>query len=451
MNVRLTLCCLIALTSLALVPTGSALAQKSNTSDSAPPKVLDELAGDDVWDLTPEAFEARFKKLDFRWLSQSKDQARFFGKYTLWDGQIKIVEAIAEFQSGKLNRINLSLFNRGDSTEEYRSRKDFEKAVDDLKGIVTTRLKVQPRDRGKDAASAVKAQGWLWTNPASMYLLEWSFQKENISQRQDFRPEFIRFRIAPAPKQQSLLSTNSGANQPVLRASLASNLAKEENGDVYIKNMPMVDQGPKGYCAVATAERVFRYYGIPVDQNEMAQEANTKDGGGTSPTEMFKALTVLEARLHVRVRAITKWDFNEFSRMVEAYNREAKHDKKQEVALARGGVIDIGRIYSEFDPDSLRTALTAKNKANYSKFQRTVDGMIDRGVPLMWGVELGLYKESETPQVMGGHMRLIIGYNNKTNEIIYSDSWGEKHALKRMPSDNAFCMTTGLYYMEPMK
>ncbi|MEQ1748666.1 MAG: hypothetical protein ABL974_04550 [Prosthecobacter sp.] len=45
----------------------------------------------------------------------------------------------------------------------------------------------------------------------------------------------------------------------------------------------MVDQGPKGYCAVATAERVFTYYDIPVDQHEMAQEADTGSGGGTSP------------------------------------------------------------------------------------------------------------------------------------------------------------------------
>ena len=57
--------------------------------------------------------------------------------------------------------------------------------------------------------------------------------------------------------------------------------------------------------------------------------------------------------------------------------------------------------------------------------------------------------KAEIPQAKGGHMRLIIGYNNKTNEIIYSDSWGAKHAMKRMPSDNAFPMTTGLYFMEP--
>ncbi|MEQ1749012.1 MAG: hypothetical protein ABL974_06290 [Prosthecobacter sp.] len=47
-------------------------------------------------------------------------------------------------------------------------------------------------------------------------------------------------------------------------------------------------------------------------------------------------------------------------------------------------------------------------------------------------------------------MRLIIGYNTKTSEIFYTDSWGAEHALKRMPVVNAFTMTTGMYYMEPM-
>ncbi|MEI6535279.1 MAG: hypothetical protein WCN98_08070, partial [Verrucomicrobiaceae bacterium] len=80
-----------------------------------------------------------------------------------------------------------------------------------------------------------------------------------------------------------------------------------------------------------------------------------------------------------------------------------------------------------------------------------VAGAIDRGVPLMWSVELGLFKEGNLPQSHGGHMRLIIGYNLKSGEILYSDSWGAAHALKRMPMDNACAMTTGLYYLEPLQ
>jgi len=47
-------------------------------------------------------------------------------------------------------------------------------------------------------------------------------------------------------------------------------------------------------------------------------------------------------------------------------------------------------------------------------------------------------------------MRLIIGYNAKTNEILYSGSWGMGHELKRMPLADAWAITTGLCTVEPL-
>jgi hypothetical protein len=43
------------------------------------------------------------------------------------------------------------------------------------------------------------------------------------------------------------------------------------SGDVWLGDVPMVDQGQKGYCVVASAERVMRYYGSKVDENELAR------------------------------------------------------------------------------------------------------------------------------------------------------------------------------------
>jgi hypothetical protein len=43
----------------------------------------------------------------------------------------------------------------------------------------------------------------------------------------------------------------------------------------------MVDQGDKGYCVVASVERVMRYYGAAVDQHELAQVANSDAAIGT--------------------------------------------------------------------------------------------------------------------------------------------------------------------------
>ena len=54
------------------------------------------------------------------------------------------------------------------------------------------------------------------------------------------------------------------------------NVKTEENGDVWIDNIPMVDQGPKGYCAPATFERAMRYMLVPADM----YSGDNSDGTG---------------------------------------------------------------------------------------------------------------------------------------------------------------------------
>ena len=46
-------------------------------------------------------------------------------------------------------------------------------------------------------------------------------------------------------------------------------------------------------------------------------------------------------------------------------------------------------------------------------------------------------------------MRLIIGYNDKTKEVLYTDSWGAGHELKRMPEDWAWTITTSSMFIKP--
>lgn len=441
-----TLAVLLSLLLVPLLPAQNTKKTRAATTD----RPLDALvAGDQLWEMTPAQLEETFKGV--QWLSEAKDQARFFGPgLNVWGHELVVLEAIAEFQNGKLARVNFSLFNRGDSAKTLSTRAEFEAEVDQYKKTITAHLSTPGTERGKDAASAVKAMGYMWLKAPTAYLLEYSYQKEVKTQNQEFRPEFIRLRLAPIPKPQGLLSSSTPTgNTPVAKASLVANVTKEPNGDVVIKTVPMVDQGPKGYCAVATAERVLRYYGLNVDQHEMAAVANTASGGGTSPTEMVKALTALTGRLKVHIRTLKDWEYGEFTRMINDYNRAAKKNKKSEINLAGMRVIDIAGIYNSMDPDSLKQSVATPGKAAFSHFQRAVTDTINKGVPVMWGVELGIYKEQDLEQGHGGHMRLIIGYNTQTNEILYSDSWGAAHALKRMPMDNACAMTTGMYYLEP--
>lgn len=434
-----------------------ALAAQAQTPPEAPVpnRPLDALVGGEVvWQLTQAQFEQQFSPARFEWLSAGKDQARFFGPgLSLWQGAVKLNEAIIEFTpEGNPSRMTFSIFNRGDSNEGPSNRERFETLVNGLRDTISKQLVVPFTERGKDKTSAVAAEGFVWMKPPTAYLLEYSFQREMKSRGIEFRPEFVRLRVAMVPKVAGGLVAAAEKAPAVSKGSLTANLKHEANGDVLIANVPMVDQGPKGYCAVATAERVFKYYGIPVDQHEMAQVADTGEGGGTNPGKMYEALNKLEGRLRVRVRVVENWELKKFTDMVGDYNKEAKKAGKREVSMTpRDGVIYIDEIYGGMDGETLKASRTERDRSGYGKFQRGIAGLIDQGVPAMWGVMLGLLPEPEIPQASGGHMRLIIGYNLKTNEILYTDSWGAEHALKRMPIANAYAMTTGLYYMEPMK
>ena len=48
-------------------------------------------------------------------------------------------------------------------------------------------------------------------------------------------------------------------------------------------------------------------------------------------------------------------------------------------------------------------------------------------------------------------MRLIIGCNNKSDDVLYSDSWSAGHELKRMPMDEAYAMTLGVRTLAPAR
>lgn len=437
------------------------LAQDPLSTEQSKPEVvsrpLDALVTSNlVWQITQDQFQKHFAPVRFQWLSDKRDQARFFGAgLSLWQGSVPVTEAIVEFTAeGNPARMTFSIYNRGDSVAALEpSRNEFEERVTKLKTTLDGLLGTPGAERGKDKTSAVAAEGFVWTKAPSTYLLEYSFQREMKSRAIPFRPEFIRLRVAPALAGAPGLAAAAqpAQNAPVTKGALLANLKKEENGDVLIANVPMVDQGPKGYCAVATAERVFKYYGIPVDQHEMAQVADSSSDGGTSPSKMYEALNKLEGRLRVRVRVVENWDYKNFTSMVSDYNREAKRASKPEVSPEpRNGTIYLDEIYGAMDGEVLKTSRTSRDRSGYGKFQRGIAGLVDQGIPVMWSVILGLLPEPEIPQANGGHMRLIIGYNPKTEEILYSDSWGAAHAVKRMPMANAFTMTTGIYYMEPM-
>ncbi len=487
----------IFLLALSLMWTGlprAAFAQETN-----PQKTTDEKAGavyslDDLldpkklWELTPETVEIRYKNAGFRWLSEaSKDRGlirpmwrlvektaspptegekktpaddepeketedkkddpektptprRFSPQKTkldLLDGQVQAEEVNFEFKEGKLAMLTISIWNKGDSAEDLNENR-FKKLLTDLNASLSKQLAVRAQDMGRDQKSASKAERIRWELANTLVQLESSSTKDRET---GFQPEFIRVRLAPKVKLALGATTDNVAK--VTRTELTDRVKKIPTGDVYVEGVPMVDQGEKGYCALATAERVMRFYGIECDQHDMAK-ASGGDAFGTNPQELQEALHRLQGRFKIRVRDLIHWDINDYLKFTEVYNREAKRVGAKPCPENRYLISFRG-----LDKDALRNART--KGAGYERFVRNVKDLTGRGVPLLWGMELGIYPENGEPALQGGggHMRLIIGFNEKKEELLFSDSWGAGHELKRMSIKDAYVVTKGLYMIEP--
>lgn len=365
------------------------------------------------------------------WLSSAQKGLRSEGGGYALDGK-KLGEIVIRGTGDGLANVTISLYNRGDDAEigptKYGAELDsWKSSLDRLLGVRAT---------SRDQGGALPITGWMWQKDNSAFLLEGSLN------RREKRPEFIRLRIAP-------LGGGSDKDTTIRRDELTERVKKDGTTTV-LEGVPMVDQGSKGYCVVATIERVIRFYGREFDQHEMARLADTTAGGGTSMEDMEKAFRSITGKANVRTIKLIEFDENQFKRDIRYYNRAAKKAEKPTFDYDLDEwIISPSMFWSKVDPELFREVKAEQN--GFEFFNNKIKEYIDQGVPLCWTLVLGMFKEGDMPQSFGGHMRLIIGYDEGKQEIIYSDSWGEGHEKKRMRADEAFCMTTAIYAMLPTR
>ena len=143
-----------------------------------------------------------------------------------------------------------------------------------------------------------------------------------------------------------------------------------------------------------------------------------------------------------------KLDWTHLSHLIEDYNRAAKTAGKPSIEI--GHTIDLGQVYTTMDAALLRK-VRAKEVQELTQFKKDVKTYTGEGVPMLWSCMIGKYPEVPPNNQMGigGHMRLIIGINEKTGDLIYTDSWGAGHEQKRMPITDAWAMTLDLHVLKP--
>lgn len=387
---------------------------------------------------TPIARVPALRSERFAWVSKDR-QMRFPSPgFTL--GAVEPGETLLLVADGKPSGLRVSLYNRGDdgtlSDEAFAERHAAAvRAVAELAGSEgeAFRRKTDPTKPDADVA------GRRWNAPGATYSLEWAVARKGT----DLVPlaEYLRLDVLPAG------APAPGAPPAARRADPRMHVVRGSDGTVELRDVPMVDQGQKGYCAAATVARIMGYYGYDfLDQHQIASWAKSDADRGTNEQMLDAIAVVLHDRYKLVYRKVPGSECDLF-RLVEDYNKEARRRKRPEASLRPmpgTRVIDAEAVWRQFEPDVLREART-KSPSRNNVFFENIRKSIDAGVPVVWSAVLGLVPEDPAlPQAFGGHMRLIVGYNAKERTILYTDSWGAKHERKTMRLEDAILITTGL-------
>ncbi len=231
--------------------------------------------------------------------------------------------------------------------------------------------------------------------------------------------EYVSLAIVPLEFADSGGRT-SRMKETTLRERLRSSVVREPNGDVAISQIPMVDQGPKGYCVPATFERAMRTMGIETDMYLLAMIGESGIGGGTSVEKLLENVrssvyrkgrrTRDERPKELRIREVKRYIDEGIPVMwtmmsVEDYNRTANQNTTK-----RRSVNDWTAYAGEIGKEAKNIAAKPKPSKAY-------------------------------------HICMIVGYNEKTGELAVSDSWGPAFERRWVPVPVADWASQGGLFM----
>ena len=338
------------------------------------------------------------------------DDARVFGR--------RPYSIAMSAQDGKPVALNFVFANKGDSVGLFERGRPGERTPRPAKLLRDYRRAIGEDDRALDSALEELF------GPAEPERTGSAGQLQEKSRRRDWnghalllvgvRDEYVALRIVPP-------SELDGASRPErvpakeLKTRLAAQVERRANGDVVIRDIPMVDQGPKGFCVPATMERMLRHLGIPADMYLLAMAANTDPGGGTTVPDVVAAVNRTAQRHGRRIVTLTgspksgdvaEWIEAGIPLLWAIDTSTAIDDLINERAKERLQVTDWAAW-----KDSLKSA-----RRDARKLARAADG---------------------------GHVCLVTGFNKDTGEIAISDSWGPEYAERWITQEEAAAISQG--------
>ncbi len=398
---------------------------------------LNGAVGLELWqdeNLFDDEAEATAKRL--RWPRESK--TRHESSYRKYASGRALVLGVPSYSlalygsEGQVAQVSIVLTNKGDvggyHPETVSLDKKLQKEAMEKKEASFKALSEKLEEDNSKAETALTA---LLGKPQRQNLGQGKEVRERVS-RWDVgtqsillcfqKNEYLRLVIMPAED-----ADNGGRpariNTSLLKQQLLEKVERRPNGDVLIHDLPMVNQGNKGYCGPATFERILRHVGNPVDMYVLAMAAGTEFGGGTAVHRLFAVAGEIAQRSG-RETGSCRLELKPMSKLLDQ---------------------GVPMVWTMFIHDPLE-------KETRERSRRRQQNLVTAEDAEKWNrEELEPLRKVGVPRVpaLNGHFRMIVGYNAATREIATSDSWGNRAETWIMIEEAEAMNQAPLCYLAP--
>lgn len=282
-------------------------------------------------------------------------------------------------------------FKEGDTPTEDALNEAMEKDAAAITGSINSALGEGVSQRYGEGKSRRTVTRWDWHGHAFLLSHETN--------------EYVGLSLVPTTNADA-----GGKSERITDSNLKDRLAKsvirDENGDVHLSDIPMVNQGPKGYCVPATFERVMRAMGIEADMYLLAMVGQSKAGGGTSVELLLDK---------VRSQVYTK-------------GRRTRDDRIKKILI---------RDFKRYIDEGIPIIWTMCSMPEYNQIANQNTAARASATDLK---EHAVSMEKAVAEIVAKpkpderhHLCMIIGYNETTGEIAVSDSWGPQFEKRWVP------------------
>lgn len=199
------------------------------------------------------------------------------------------------------------------------------------------------------------------------------------------------------------------------RKEVLQNVEKLANGDVVIRNIPSVDQGGRGYCAMGALTMLTRYYGLPVNIDLIAAKAGYREGEvENADVDAVYSACAKEAKLRLKV--------------------EKTFDiRKAKKFILKGEPVIVGRKF-----DRVRDDYHTNFAQQFANNPAARLPKPDRNERARWPASTA-----------GAHASVVTGFNDARDEVIFTESWGQAARNRRMLAEELEATAFQVYYFSP--